>query len=212
MSELIWLTVPHQTHPVAVWYENKEKLMDGLNEHEIREDLKYTIEDYDELIYEASMQYRGTLVIDKEEYQELRANKFEKFGDSSTDAGRHQKQKVIRQIVSCAEELDWNEIVWSKSPMGKEYFPSFEYSSFPRWDEYRFVCDFKTMKCHVFHKEDRWIIDIVMSSAGGRHYFEDTWGNLPDELSDSDWEKLDGALDEYVRREAIKEMKQHERT
>tara|TARA_R110002020_G_scaffold386991_1_gene597724 strand:- start:105 stop:446 length:342 start_codon:yes stop_codon:yes gene_type:complete len=109
MNELIWLTVPHQLRPIAVWYENKEKLMDGLNEHEVREDLKYTIEDYDELIYEASMQYRGTRVIDHEEYQELRADKFEKFGDSSTDAGRHQKQKVIREIVSCAEELGWNE-------------------------------------------------------------------------------------------------------
>jgi len=194
MNELIWLTVPHQTHPVAVWYENKEKLMDGLNEHEIREDLKYTIEDYDELIYEASMQYRGTLVIDKEEYQELRANKFRKFGG-----------KEIRQIEECAEILGWNEIVWTKSPMGKEYFPSFEYSSFPMWDDYRFVCDFKTMKCHVFHKGERCIIDIVVSSVGGRHCFEDTWGNLPDELSDSDWKKIDGALDEYVRREAIKE-------
>jgi hypothetical protein len=26
MSELIWLTVPHQLPPVAVWYEDKEKL------------------------------------------------------------------------------------------------------------------------------------------------------------------------------------------
>ena len=102
MSELIWLTVPHQTSPIAVWYENKEKLMDGLNEHEIREDLKYTIDDYDELIYEASMQYRGTLVIDKEEYQELRSNKFGKLGG-----------KAIRQIEECAEILCWNEIVWS---------------------------------------------------------------------------------------------------
>jgi hypothetical protein len=40
MSELIWLTIPHQLPPVAVWYEDKEKLVEGLHEHEVWEDLK----------------------------------------------------------------------------------------------------------------------------------------------------------------------------
>ena len=56
MSELIWLTVPHQLPPVAVWYEDKEKLVEGLHEHEVSEDLKYSeeLEDFDKLMDESS--------------------------------------------------------------------------------------------------------------------------------------------------------------
>ena len=42
MSELIWLTIPHQLPPVEVWYEDKEKLVEGLHEHDIWDDLKYS--------------------------------------------------------------------------------------------------------------------------------------------------------------------------
>ena len=104
MSELIWLTVPHQLPPVAVWYENKEKLVDGLNEHEVEDDLKYfeKLEDFDKLIDVASMSYHATKLIDKEKYLEMVANEF-------ADLGHHQKFKAIKRIEECARVLGWQQ-------------------------------------------------------------------------------------------------------
>ena len=104
MSELIWLTVPHQTHPVAVWYEDKEKLVEGLHEHEVEDDLKYSeeLEDFDKLMDAASMSYHSTKLIDKERYLAMVANEF-------ADLGHHQKFKAIKQIEECARVLGWAE-------------------------------------------------------------------------------------------------------
>ena len=104
MSELIWLTVPHQLPPVAVWYEDKEKLVDGLHEHEVEDDLKYSeeLEDFDKLMDAASVSYHATELIDKERYLAMVANEF-------ADLGHHQKFKAIKQIEECARVLAWTE-------------------------------------------------------------------------------------------------------
>ena len=104
MSELIWLTVPHQTSPIAVWYEDKEKLVQGLLVNEVREDLQYSkeLEDFDKLMSEASMSYHATELIDKEKYLAMVANEF-------AELGHHQKFKAIKQIEECAEVLGWKE-------------------------------------------------------------------------------------------------------
>ena len=102
MSEFIWLTVPHQLPPVAVWYEDKEKLVEGLHEHEVEEDLKYSeeLEDFDKLMDAASMSYHATELIDKEKYLAMVADEFE-------DLGHHQKFEAIKQIEGCATVLGW---------------------------------------------------------------------------------------------------------
>ena len=104
MSELIWLTIPHQLPPVAVWYEDKEKLVEGLHEHEVEEDLKYSeeLEDFDKLMDASSMSYHATELIDKEKYLAMVANEF-------ADFGHHQKFKAIKQIEECATVLGWAE-------------------------------------------------------------------------------------------------------
>ena len=45
-KELIWLTIPHQLPPAAIWYENKEQLIHVLNEHELNDDVRDTIDDF----------------------------------------------------------------------------------------------------------------------------------------------------------------------
>lgn len=101
-SELIWLTIPHQTHPVAVWYEDKEKLVQGLHENEVEDDLKYSekLEDFDKLIDVASYGYHATELIDKEKYLAMVANEF-------AELGLYKKFKAIKQIEECAEVLGW---------------------------------------------------------------------------------------------------------
>ena len=104
MSELIWLTIPHQLPPVAVWYEDKEKLVEGLHEHEVSEDLKYSeeLEDFDKLMDESSISYHATELIDEKKYLAMASNEF-------ADLGHHQKFKAIRRIEECAEALGWRE-------------------------------------------------------------------------------------------------------
>jgi len=103
-SELIWLTIPHQLPPIAFWYEDKEKLVQGLHENEVREDLQYSkeLEDFDKLMSEASMSYHATELIDKERYLAMVANEF-------AELGLHKKFKAIKQIEECAEVLGWKE-------------------------------------------------------------------------------------------------------
>ena len=99
MSEIIWLTIPHQLPPTAVWYENKEKLIEALNEYELCDDTRNTIDDFDELVHEASRSYNGTRIIDRDDYQALRS------GDHKL--GHHQEHKAQREIENVAEVLGW---------------------------------------------------------------------------------------------------------
>ena len=98
-EELIWVTVPHQLPPTAVWYENKQELIDALNEHELSDDMRNTIDDFDELVDEASMKYNSTRIIDWNDYQELRAESYKQF--------KHQRDKVEYEVEQIAEDLDW---------------------------------------------------------------------------------------------------------
>lgn len=98
-KELIWLTIPHQLPPTAVWYENKEQLIHALNEHELNDDVRDTIDDFDELVHEASMKYNSTRVIDWNDYQALRSGEYELRG--------HQKHKAQIEIENVAEVLGW---------------------------------------------------------------------------------------------------------
>jgi hypothetical protein len=98
-KELIWVTVPHRLPPGAVWYESKEELIEALNEHELCDDKRHTINDFDELVNEASMKYNSTRIIDWDDYQELRAESYKQF--------KHQKYKVEYEVEQIAEELDW---------------------------------------------------------------------------------------------------------
>jgi hypothetical protein len=100
MSELIWLTIPHQLPPVAVWYDNKDKLIEALNEHELCDDTRNTIDDFDELVDEASMSYNSTRVIDRDDYQALRSEDYSQLG-------HHQRFKAQREIENVAEVLGW---------------------------------------------------------------------------------------------------------
>jgi len=98
-EELIWLTIPHRLPPTAVWYENKEQLIDALNEHELSDDMSNTIDDFDELVHWASMQYNSTRIIDWDDYQELRAESYKQI--------KHQRHKVEDEVEQIADELDW---------------------------------------------------------------------------------------------------------
>jgi hypothetical protein len=98
-KELIWVTVPHQLPPVAVWYENKQELIDALNEHELSDDMRNTIDDFDEVVHWASMKYNSTRIIDWSDYQELRAESYKQF--------KHQRYKVEYEVEQIAEDLDW---------------------------------------------------------------------------------------------------------
>ncbi len=98
-KELIWLTIPHQLPPTAVWYENKEDLVEALNEHELCDDTRYTINDFNELTHEVSMKYNSTRIIDWNDYQELRAESYKQI--------KHQRHKVEDEVEQIAEELEW---------------------------------------------------------------------------------------------------------
>ncbi len=98
-EELIWLTIPHQLPPTAVWYENKEELIEALNEHELCDDTRHTINDFNELTHEASMKYNSTRIIDWNDYQELRAESYKQI--------KHQRHKVEYEVEQIAEELEW---------------------------------------------------------------------------------------------------------
>ena len=100
MSEIIWLTIPHQLPPMATWYDNKEKLIEALNEHELCDDTRNTIDDFDELVDEASMSYNSTRVIDRHDYQALRSEDYNQLG-------HHQKFKAQGEIENVAEVLGW---------------------------------------------------------------------------------------------------------
>ena len=80
MNELIWLTIPHQLPPVAVWYDDKNKLIEALNEYELCDDTRNTIDDFDELVDEASRSYNGTRIIDRDDYQVLRSEDYNQLG------------------------------------------------------------------------------------------------------------------------------------
>ena len=98
-NELIWLTIPHQLPPTATWYKNKQQLIYALNEHELHDDMRDTINDFDELIHWASMQYNSTRVIDWNDYQALKSGKHK--------LGHHQKHKAQIKIENIANILGW---------------------------------------------------------------------------------------------------------
>ena len=99
-KELIWLTIPHQLPPTAVWYENKKELIEALNEHELCDDTRHTINDFNELTHELVMKYNSTRIIDWNDYQELRA---------SYKQIKHQRHKVEYEVEQIAEEIRMGE-------------------------------------------------------------------------------------------------------
>tara|TARA_Y100000592_G_C5315788_1_gene242372 strand:- start:8 stop:352 length:345 start_codon:yes stop_codon:yes gene_type:complete len=102
INEADRIRVSVHMNPAYVWYEDKEKLVEGLHEHEVEEGLKYSeeLEDFDKLMDAASMSYHATELIDKEKYLAMVANEF-------ADLGHHQKFKAIKQIEGCATVLGW---------------------------------------------------------------------------------------------------------